>query len=221
MTQTLDYSTLKARQREIREGFPPPFALRIHRALSWLGRAEQESDDADVRFILLWVSFNATYAGDLEGDIGGERKAFGDFFRTLVRLDADRRIYNAVWSRFPHEIRLLLDNPYVYAPFWRHHNGAPGYGDWADRLRLARAAVGLALRGQDTVRILSLVFDRLYVLRNQLVHGGATWNSSVNRAQVKDGAAVLGVLLPIFLDIMMSHSEEDWGQPMYPVVEID
>src|SRR5690606_22493408 len=133
MTQTLDYSTLKARQREIREGVPPPFALRIPRALSWLGRAEQESDDADVRFILLWVSCNATYAGDLEGDIGGERKAFGDFFRTLVRLDADRRIYNAVWSRFPHEIRLLLDNPYVYAPFWRHHNGAPGYGDWADR----------------------------------------------------------------------------------------
>lgn len=28
--------------------------------------------------------------------------------------------------------------------------------------------------------ILSILFDRLYVLRNQLVHGGATWNSDVN-----------------------------------------
>lgn len=30
---------------------------------------------------------------------------------------------------------------------------------------------------------------RLYVLRNQLVHGSATWNSSANRAKVRDGTA--------------------------------
>ena len=34
------------------------------------------------------------------------------------------------------------------------------------------------------------VFDRLYVLRNQLVHGGSTWNSGINRTQVRDGAAI-------------------------------
>ncbi|WP_425067816.1 hypothetical protein [Reyranella sp.] len=38
------------------------------------------------------------------------------------------------------------------------------------------------------------ILDRLYVLRNQLLHGGATWNSSVNRSQVRDGAAVLSRL---------------------------
>jgi hypothetical protein len=64
-----------------------------------------------------------------------------------------------------------------------------------------------------------VVFDRLYVLRNQLVHGGSTWNSSVNRDQVRDGAAVLGTLLPIFIDIMMDNPYRDWGRPFYPVVE--
>ena len=59
----------------------------------------------------------------------------------------------------------------------------------------------------DTGRLLTVVFDRLYVLRNQLVHGGATWNSSVNRSQVKDGAAVLGWMLPLFIDIMMDNPD--------------
>ena len=46
-----------------------------------------------------------------------------------------------------------------------------------------------------------MLFDRLYVLRNQLVHGGATWNSSVNRGQVKAGAEILAFLVPVFVDV--------------------
>jgi hypothetical protein len=56
------------------------------------------------------------------------------------------------------------------------------------------------------------------VLRNQLVHGGATWNSGVNRQQVKDGAAILGTLLPLLLDLMITHPAQDHGEILYPVV---
>ena len=56
------------------------------------------------------------------------------------------------------------------------------------------------------------------MLRNQLVHGGATWNSGVNRAQVRDGAAILSVLMPVFVDLMMDNPNADWGRPFYPVV---
>ena len=79
--------------------------------------------------------------------------------------------------------------------------------------------IATAMTQFDTGRILLVVFDRLYVLRNQLVHGGATWNSSINRAQVKDGAAVLGWLLPVFIDIMLENPDQDWGKPFYPVVK--
>jgi hypothetical protein len=71
----------------------------------------------------------------------------------------------------------------------------------------------------DTVRVLTLVFDRLYVLRNQLVHGGSTWNSIVNRDQVRDGAAILSFLVPVFTDVMMENPDEEWGRPFYPVVD--
>ena len=45
----LDYKGLKARQRQIRNGFPESLSLRVHRALSWLDRAERETEDQDAR----------------------------------------------------------------------------------------------------------------------------------------------------------------------------
>lgn len=215
----LSHRALKEKQRKLRDGFQIPLTLRVHRALSWLGRAEEEREDLDVRFILLWIGFNAAYAADLEAALTGERERFTAFFKSLVELDRDHRIYDAVWKRFPNEIRLLLNNKFVFSPFWAHHNGAPGNDDWAERLAASHRAVGAAMARHDTPRILSVIFDRLYVLRNQLIHGGATWNSSANRDQVRDGAAVLGWLLPIFIDIMMDAPDHEWGMPHYPVVD--
>jgi hypothetical protein len=40
----------------------------------------------------------------------------------------------------------------------------------------------------------------------------------VNRDQVRDGAAILGFLMPVMVDLMLDNPEEDWGQPLYPVV---
>ncbi|NJC05775.1 hypothetical protein GGQ97_001568 [Sphingomonas kaistensis] len=148
-----------------------------------------------------------------------ERENFRAFFSTLIGFDSKHRIYDMVWERFSQEIRLLLDNQYVFAPFWQHHNGVAGYTDWMDRLDRSRGAIRRALAAHDTATILSILFDRLYVLRNQLVHGGATWNSEVNRAQVRDGGALLGCLLPIFVDLMMDNPDHEWPMPHYPVVE--
>jgi len=50
------------------------------------------------------------------------------------------------------------------------------------------------------------------------VHGGATWNSGVNRQQVRDGVAILGSLLPILLGLMIAHPGADHGEILYPVV---
>jgi hypothetical protein len=218
VSSTLTFAALKDKQRAIRDGFPGDLALRTHRALSWLQRAERETEDADVRFILLWIGFNAAYAADLSEDTFNSRSEFRRFFDGLIERDQDKRIYNAVWTRFSQEIRLLLNNPYVFAPFWHHQNGVVGHADWERKLNDSKKVTATALSETNTSRILTTLFDRLYVLRNQLVHGGATWNSAVNRSQVRDGAAVLGNLLPVFIDIMMDNPDHDWGKPFYPVV---
>ena len=65
-------SSLKSKQRDLRDGFPTALTLRVHRALSWLTRAEQEHDDLDVRFLLLWIGFNAAYLLDITRQIEGD-----------------------------------------------------------------------------------------------------------------------------------------------------
>ena len=215
------FSALKAKQRVIRSGFPDSMGLRVHRAISWVGRSEACGDDHDARFIFLWIAFNAAYADEREirSMAPGERSAFADYFDKLVARDEERRIHGVLWQRFPGPVRVLMNNRFVFNPFWQHHNGIDGYADWEDRFRAAVRGFARAFQVGDSVRVLEFVFDRLYVLRNQLVHGGATWNSSVNRPQVRDGAAILASLVPVFVDLMMDNPLEDWGRPFYPVVE--
>ena len=220
MPVPLTHAILKAKQRELRAGFPETMGLRVHRSTSWIGRAEQATDD-DGRFIFLWIAFNAAYADEEEfhNAAPGERAAFTSYFRKVVALDPGQRVYDAIWNNFSGPIRVLLHNRFVFNPFWQHHNGIGGNEDWAERFRASERRFARALRARDTVEVLSLVFDRLYVLRNQLVHGGATWNSRVNRDQVRDGSAILAFLMPVFVDVMMDHPGEDWGRPLYPVVQ--
>jgi hypothetical protein len=71
---------------------------------------------------------------------------------------------------------------------------------------------------QQTSLLLSIVLDRLHVLRNQLVHGGATWNGSANRHQVRDGARIMGVLVPAVILLMMEDGVVDFGEIAYPQV---
>lgn len=216
--QITEFNRLKDKQRLLREGFPEALALRVHRALSWLGRAVNEEEDIDLKFIVLWIGFNAAYANELNMELNSERGSFRSFFEMLVMLDKEQKIYNAVWKRYSQEIRLLLENKYVFAPFWQYQNGVSEYDNWEERLASSRRVIASALTQRDTSLILSVLFDRLYVLRNQVMHGGATWNSSVNRSQIRDGSAVMDTLLPIFIELMMDHPRRDWGKPFYPVV---
>ena len=66
--------------------------------------------------------------------------------------------------------------------------------------------------------MLAVVFSRLYTLRNQLIHGGATWNSQVNREQMRDCVAILGQLVPLVIEIMLDNPNTLWGDACYPVV---
>ena len=99
----------------------------------------------------------------------------------------------------------------------RSDGSTPGH--WREAFDDAHQRVHRALTQQDTERVLYEVFVRLYTLRNQLMHGGATWNSSVNRAQVRDGRALLARVLPVMLEVMMDNPARFEGRPFYPVVK--
>jgi len=215
-----DYTSLKTWQREIRDGFPQSLALRTHRALSWLNRAEQEQEDGDARFIFLWVAFNAAYANEIHDNrLFSEQEKLRNFIKRLVESDTEKLLYQAVWEEFTDSIRVLLDNQYVFKPFWDYHNGLIDQAAWENAFSKSKRAASRAFGKMNTMTVLSIIFERLYVLRNQLIHGGATWNSRVNRDQIRDGANLMGRLVPVIIYLMMKHPEKLWGDAIYPVVD--
>ena len=204
----------------VEQSLPPkhPFGLRMRRATSWLTRAGDERDDLDAVFIFCWIAFNAAYGDEREEK---EWVLFDEYFRRVLALEEGRAINRAVWQRFSAPIRGFVENKYVYWRFWDFQKEVAGADDWVDRLERDVKRLNGAIRKQsahETAGILRILFSRLYVLRNQLLHGGATWRSSVNRAQVGDGARIMYFLVPIFIDVMLDNPDEDWGEPRFPVV---
>jgi len=87
--------TLKEQHHQVRDGQPEALRMRIHRAISWLARAEQEKEDLDACYIFLWIAFNAAYASEF----GFEQKECEQ-----VR-------------QFTGPIRTLIENRFVFEPF--------------------------------------------------------------------------------------------------------
>ena len=106
------HAELKLKQRRRRERFPQHLGLRVHRAISWIGRAEREVDDPDARFLFLWIAFNAAYADETDADDmqPGERSQFRDLLERLVALDTPGRLHGVVWREFQGSVRTLLEN---------------------------------------------------------------------------------------------------------------
>lgn len=189
MSSQFDY--LLEKHRAVRDENPANLNLRTYRSVVWLQRADTLRDtDADAAFIFSWIAFNAAYAREMDEGNNEARVEFSDYFEKLMRCDPRKRIDHELWHLFDGDISDLLDNRYIYSPFWKFQNGDNRYWDWEERFEREKTAVKFVIRNRDTVRTLSIVFDRLYVLRNQLMHGGATWNSQVNRHQIYAGTDV-------------------------------
>ena len=244
-----------------------PLRRRLRRSLSWFERAGSDGIDDDVRYIFLWVAFNAAYA-DAQDFSLYEWRFYNRYFEKLMKKVTDvYRIYNILKYELGKECLSLVENRYVFRGFWdflddsvggfneekwkeskdgkkfqsecRKVRKLLGFDDRSGPMRAALEEIGFADRN-NTIDLLNILFGRLYVLRNQIMHGSSTsqaWmdpkrfdsgeestspeDSSLNRSQVEDGVRIMGCLMPLFLDVMMDHPElkqEDyWGRLHYPV----
>ena len=209
-------STLKRKLKD-HDDASEEFKIRIHRAISWLSCAEKQSNDADIKFLSLWIGFNSCYGMDLtEKYQKTEREKFRKFIATLVKNDHEGRIAKLIWNKFSGPIQMLINNAYVFKTFWDYHRGEAIEWEFAHRKSITEATKYLS--NNNTEGLIEIILDRLYVLRNQVIHGGATYKSKVNRSQIVDGTRILEALIPIVIDIMLQNQDEDWGRILYPVI---
>lgn len=211
-------ATILAKKLKFRQGaIPEPFAIRLHRAISWLKSAEEHEKNPDIRYISLWIACNSCYSMQVQDkEQTRERDRFADFAGKLSALDTEKRLYNMLWNKFTGPVRLLIENQFLFSPFWEHQRGH--VKDWKQSHEQAMTVANRFLSEGNVKGLLQIVLDRLYTLRNQLMHGGATYKSKLNRAPLRDGCNMLSAMLPVILEIMMEHPEEDWGEISYPPI---
>ena len=196
---------------------PEILIIRLHRAISWLKSAEKQEENLDLKFISLWVSFNACYAVDLNGISSKPEKAkLRDFTSSLVQFDRTR-LYNLFWEKYSGPVKVLIENKFVFEKFWEYNRGETN--DYLPAFNKSIASATNCLSKQNIEGLIEIVLERLYTLRNQLIHGGATYNSKLNRSQLKDACNIMQLLVPIIIDIMLENGEHDWGEIAYPVVK--
>lgn len=215
--------SLKARYDSIESDLPMNVQTRARRALSWLERAEMEGDDdPDAAFIFYWMAFEAACSGRWIG----KRPKREDFERLFEKAaDADRRgtIRDCILADdLSDTILEVVANPYVFEPFWKYFSGtAASPDDWQNRLIEDVERASIQLENGNVVEPLAILFERLYVVRDQLIHGEATWNRYVNRSQVEGGAEILASIVPATVALMMDAPDMFDHRSLYPSVESD
>jgi hypothetical protein len=196
---------------------PESHAIRLYRAISWLKSSEKQDGNLDMKFISLWVAFNACYAVDLNGLSSKSEKAkLRDFTLSLVQFDL-ARLYNLFWEKYSGPVKVLIENKFVFEKFWEYTRGETK--DYLYTFNKSIANATNCLSKQNIEGLIEIVLERLYTLRNQIIHGGATYNSKLNRSQLRDACNIMQLLMPIIIDIMLENGNHDWGEIAYPVVK--
>jgi len=209
-------SSIKLTRKFKSSTLPESLSIRLHRAISWLKSAEKQEGNLDMKFISLWISFNACYAVDINGlNSKSEKAKLREFTTSLVRFDKTR-LYNLFWEKFSGSIKILIENKFVFEKFWEYTRGESD--DYQVVFDKSITHATNCLSKQNIEGLLEVVLERLYTLRNQLIHGGATYNSKLNRTQLRDACNIMQLLVPIIIDIMLENKEHDWGEIAYPVV---
>ncbi len=207
---------------ENRKNFDENFRIKLHRAFSWLKQADEAPND-DIRYICLWIAFNSAYGKERESkNIGtslGDRANFRHYLGVIGNLDKNGRIIGIIRKNLKETIKELLENRFTFQPYWDYYNGKKELMEWDRAFKKARTQALIELNEGGTASLLEIIFDRLYTLRNQVLHGGATCGSQINRKQLNEGCTILELLIPVILEIMMSKPDtEIWGEPYYPHV---
>lgn len=201
-----------------------PTAIRMHRVCKWLGEGQalQEAGRADMAFVAFWIAFNALYAQWEEG--GGEQNEMGRMKACVVRLlrlDGEEFLYGWIIS-CRRDIEAIYDDPFLSHYFWQKVMQTPPRleVDWqAIAPTFSRGSEAQRLRQTGQLqRITEGFLGRAYVLRNQLVHGGATPGSKVNREQVDRMTPVMGRFIEASIQAVIHANDqfEDWGRLPYP-----
>lgn len=195
--------------------------VRVHRACVALSEAERIESIQDSRvaldagLVLRWISLNALY-GQWDNQSGmpmRDRVSLDSFTSRVAAIDSGGRIA-AVLGLLDVEAQTLLESTFLTQRFWQDQ-------EW-ENVRPKKGRYRSYRDDRISGRIANPLHQLLivvYFLRCQIVHGGATLGSDVNRVTVEPASRVLALLSSHLLAIAVEHGVKmEWGTLCYPPV---
>ncbi len=206
-----------------RNGLGANWDRRMIRALSWIERAEKESNDPNAAFMFLWVAFNAAYGRNIIDDAEPprEKEQQEAYFEKIARHD-DNMLIAKAFSQISTEIDGIFSLKVLVKSFWYKNAKNSDSSSWSNKNKWDEKGFNKAIDDGKIIEALALVFERLRMLRNQLFHGGTTFREAgIARPQIPNGCAIVRILIPLFIYIMLNNPSEYQDIVPYPVVSGD
>lgn len=196
--------------------------LRMHRAFSWLQRANQFEmpEHADSRLVFSWITLNTLYA-KWDSDLSNRESEWSvreAFLKKMIRQDAIGHIQKVLLENRKQCDRLLSEEHLIHS-YW----GNPTE-DAARKARMKPRKIGKHYHAPDEIiKVLLPLIRCISMLRSQLVHGMATYGSSANRSVVEAGAVVMFNLAMALLELITQEGlwedDETWQPVPYPPMQ--
>ncbi len=197
------------------------FGDRLKRANSWIKVSEKFRDHEHAEFIFLYVAFNCMYGRRPYEGTGPQVREDLEWFLQAVsamhekdKEDGGLVLSKAVMACREAGEKLIVDH-FLCDEYWRGGSNLP---DLVNRLGRRRSRANAAIRNGHNEDFLRLVFDRLRVLRNQIVHGSVTFGpGSKGRPSLSAGLQVLRTMIPAFHKLMEKYGHfARWDPIPYP-----
>lgn len=190
--------------------------VRFHRACSWLQRVEQAAkEDSDFALLGQWIAFNALY-GQWDH---GNREPLADnvcwkhFLERMLELDQGNHIAGALSDNKP-LVMSIFEDEFLSRYFWQEPCEKR-----ANQSKKVKFDARAWFVQENWLLVLDRLFERVYFLRCQIVHGASTFNGSLNRTAIRRCTQAMDHLLRAFLQVWINFgSEEDWGIMCFPPI---
>ena len=196
---------------------------RIERMENWIMHANL-SDNNHNRFLFYWIAYEAAYKEDQSEKIYEyEHELRCRFHKRIIECKyASKKLQEALRT-VKREATKLLKLRQASRYFWYKEEGWESSQVWEKKFgqKFANDCHNLgkaAHDGRELVPVLNALFENLYIVRHQIVHGGSSGKDSRGLNQVIWGSKILESVVPRFYTCIEENKSRDWGKPPFPRV---
>ena len=195
---------------------------RLQRANSWIqATAGLRPEQLHEAFIFLYIAFNCLYGRrQYEGDETQIGKDLAEFFKKLrVMHERDGENGGAILKKAiaaaRHDGAILIRDKFLSNRYWR---GGDSSVSLQKQLNGDARMVEEQLALGSSDMFLDLTFRRISVLRNQIMHGCASYGArSYGQASLTKGLRFLKAMVPAFYELTKQYGHEvKWDPVPYP-----